>query len=456
MSVFGKVEAFDPESENWNRYVDRLEFYFEANEVTEAKTKRAILLSVCGSTLYGIIMDLIAPSKPTDVDYKNLVKRVGEHFNPKPNEIVERFKFHSCTKAQGEAVSSYVVKLKHQATHCGFGATLEERLRDQFVWGVGCEQIQRRLLAIPDLTWQSALDKAIALEAADKGAQTLQPTAQVNQVENPGVSSQKRQSTRSVICYRCGDGHTADSCRFKEAVCHYCKKVGHIARVCRRRKQDKDRSTHRQDPKAAHLMSESTPPQDSEEEEEQADYLMALKEKPHGPIVATVELNNFPVQFEVDTGASRTVIGEDCFNKIQAAAPGLALRPSEVVLRSFTGEKVEVKGKTTVNVNYEGQTAALEMLVVRNRGPNLLGRDWMGVLRLNWKELFKTIFKLSDSQLQNVLSKHKEIFKDELGTLKGTEVRFHVDTSVKPRYCKARPVLFAMRPKIEAELDYKL
>lgn len=42
---------------------------------------------------------------------------------------------------------------------------------------------------------------------------------------------------------------------------------------------------------------------------EQTDYLMVLKEKPHGPLVATVELNNCPVHFEVDTGASRRVIG---------------------------------------------------------------------------------------------------------------------------------------------------
>ncbi|XP_062404761.1 uncharacterized protein K02A2.6-like [Sardina pilchardus] len=200
-------------------------------------------------------------------------------------------------------------------------------------------------------------------------------------------------------------------------------------------------------------MSESPPSQETEEEEEQTDFLMALKEKPHGPIVATVKLNNSQVQFEVDTGASRTVIGEDCFKEMQAAAPGLVLLPSEVVLRSFTGEKVEVKGKTRVNVHYEGQTATLDVLVVRSQGPNLLGRDWMGVLRLNWKELFKPIFKVSDNALQNVLSKHNDIFRDELGTLKGMEVRFHVNTAVKPRYCKARPVPFAMRSKIEAELD---
>ena len=35
------------------------------------------------------------------------------------------------------------------------------------------------------------------------------------------------------LCYRCGDcDHTADTCRFRQLVCHECCKLGHIAWVC--------------------------------------------------------------------------------------------------------------------------------------------------------------------------------------------------------------------------------
>ena len=35
-------------------------------------------------------------------------------------------------------------------------------------------------------------------------------------------------------CKHCGHGlHSANECRFKEATCHICSKVGHIAPVCR-------------------------------------------------------------------------------------------------------------------------------------------------------------------------------------------------------------------------------
>lgn len=60
------------------------------------KTKRTILLSACGSRKFGLVMDLIA-QKPTQVTYADLIQRVGEHFNPKPNVIAEQFK-NQCQK----------------------------------------------------------------------------------------------------------------------------------------------------------------------------------------------------------------------------------------------------------------------------------------------------------------------------------------------------------------------
>lgn len=80
-----------------SRYIERHEFYFEANDVNEDKIKRAILLSACGSRKYGLVMDLIAPQKPTQVTYADLIQRVGEHFDPKPNVIAEQFK-NQCQK----------------------------------------------------------------------------------------------------------------------------------------------------------------------------------------------------------------------------------------------------------------------------------------------------------------------------------------------------------------------
>ena len=34
---------------------------------------------------------------------------------------------------------------------------------------------------------------------------------------------------KKIVCYRCGGEHLAPDCKFKNAECHICKKVGHIA-----------------------------------------------------------------------------------------------------------------------------------------------------------------------------------------------------------------------------------
>ena len=55
--------------------------------------------------------------------------------------------------------------------------------------------------------------------------------------------------------------------------------------------------------------------------------------------------------------------------------------------------------------------------------------------------------------LENLLSEYKDVFANELGTLKNVEIEIPVDPNVKPRFFRARPVPYALREKIENELN---
>ena len=117
-------------------------------------------------------------------------------------------------------------------------------LRDRILCGVRDKHIKCTLLAQQqDLTFDSALKIARAMEAADKDAKDLQhPAASDNPVhfvrqQNPTHRKNTRDSTPSA-CYRCGGKHLSAACKFKSATCHYCHKQGRIASVCHSKARD--------------------------------------------------------------------------------------------------------------------------------------------------------------------------------------------------------------------------
>ncbi|CAC5370681.1 unnamed protein product [Mytilus coruscus] len=52
-----------------------------------------------------------------------------------------------------------------------------------------------------------------------------------------------------------------------------------------------------------------------------------------------------------------------------------------------------------------------------------------------------------------ILEANKEVFKDELGTVKGMKAKIYVDESAVPKYFKARPLPYALKDKVEMELE---
>ena len=56
--------------------------------------------------------------------------------------------------------------------------------------------------------------------------------------------------------------------------------------------------------------------------------------------------------------------------------------------------------------------------------------------------------------LQTILDKHSQIFKEELGTIKGTTAKLHVEESEHPKFYKPRSVPLALNKKVEMELEW--
>ena len=147
MAKHGSIGEFDSDRKTWKSYTEHLTQYLTANDVESADKKHAILLSVCGPTTYQFIRNILAPVKPTERTFAQLVELVEHHQNPKPSVIVRRYNFNSRMKQPGESIADYTVEFHKIAEDCAFGETLEDMLMDCIVCGICEPQLQRRLLA---------------------------------------------------------------------------------------------------------------------------------------------------------------------------------------------------------------------------------------------------------------------------------------------------------------------
>ena len=114
------------------------------------------------------------------------------------------------------------------------------------------------------------------------------------------------------------------------------------------------------------------------------------------------------------------------------------------------GEELPVLGVATVAVGYESQTTSLPLLVVKGDGASLFGRNWLEGIKLNWSVIHSVSNNL---EVDVLLQKHQQLFREELGTLKGMEAQIHVPPNTQPRYYKPRPLAYSLKAKVEKELD---
>ena len=157
MPAFGKLDEYN-ETEDWRHYIERVNHFFEANEITDPDKRRSIFLVCVGAKTYKLVRSLVATEDPKDKSYEYLAKLLQDHFMPKPSAIVQRFKFNTRSQQPGETIAMFLAELRHLSEHCEYGITLDEMPRDRLGCGVRDIRIQRRLLAEPKLTLKRALN----------------------------------------------------------------------------------------------------------------------------------------------------------------------------------------------------------------------------------------------------------------------------------------------------------
>ena len=367
-------------------------------------------------------------------------------FCPRPSRttqplvISERYNFHIRKQSPTESTSEYVAELRRLASTCDFGAFLDEALRDRLVCGMRNEGARRKLLTESKLTLTKAIELAQCMEMADKNSKIFHgadgAVHKISQQRRAPPRSQERKP-----CRHCGrKNHQPSQCRFADATCHHCNKKGHIAPICRSKKDS-------QKPSKPATNTKYVTEREGRSEDEF--YLHMVTAKSATPITSTLDVEGRPLKREVDTGAAFSIISEKT-RKSQFS--DVKLRPLSIRLKTYTDEKIHVLGQLHVHVKYGEQRAPLVLLVVDGEGPSLMGRNWLRYIRLDWKSIHAVI-DAGVATPDQLTEKYADIFTDELGKVSDLKVTLHVKSDARPIFKKPRPVPFAIKEKIERELD---
>ncbi|MDD9817031.1 MAG: reverse transcriptase domain-containing protein, partial [Gammaproteobacteria bacterium] len=449
MATYGQIQEFCPENETIEAYLERVELYFEANNISEDK-RVAVFLSVIGGRNYTLLRNLLAPQKLSERTLADLADALKKHFGPKRIVIAERFRFHRREQAAGETVADYEAELRRLAIHCQFGEYLDQALRDRLVCGLKSEATQRRLLSEPDLTLKRAIEVAQSMEAAERNTQQLKGgEASVNSIESATVSDRKGEE-----CYRCGRrNHSYRECRFKDAECHNCGRKGHIARMCRsKRAVAKGRGPKKQVSGGRQKTQWVQADRDSESAEDSPDDFVVYRigDCAARPITAQLEINGKQLTMEVDTGAAVSIISESTQKKVFSK---VSLQRTSVKLRTYTDEPISVLGEMRVIVTYRQSTHNLTLYVVPGNGPSLLGRNWLQHIRLDWRSLGIATVQEVLSPVNALLKKYATVFQDDSTTMRPFKATLQLKSGAVPRFHRPRPVPFALKEAVGQELD---
>ena len=94
-AVHGSLAAFESASEDCTEHIERLQFYFDANGISNAANQRAVLLSCYGPSTFRLLRSLVLPTPLTELSFKDLVAKMKAHREPKLSVIVQRYQFNS-------------------------------------------------------------------------------------------------------------------------------------------------------------------------------------------------------------------------------------------------------------------------------------------------------------------------------------------------------------------------
>ncbi|KAH7983059.1 hypothetical protein HPB52_008899 [Rhipicephalus sanguineus] len=353
----------------------------------------------------------------TATTYDTVLQFLDGLFAETTNVLAERHLFTSRKQLPGETFLDFVTALKEKALSCKFGATYDDRVRDQVIHGVANAHVRAKLLSYGEaLTLQKAEEVGRDLEALNKsnaafgenerllgshsgysGSIQCVATAQnggsaaslVPHVTQhgggfpPGAGGRVQDGSAGSTalaqycvrcqqvqqlapkpqvgpCFRCGKlGHLATykNCPAKKKICQFCRIKGHFAAVCRKRRAS---------------VQEVTPVQDRASGTATVLSVQAAPTSPRDLRIPVVVGGHSHMSLLVDTGATASLMTKKDFDMLFASKHRLL--QMSIQLQDFSKHRIPVLGYFRTDLEHQGKRVSVTFYVTAH-GTSLLGLD---------------------------------------------------------------------------------
>ncbi len=464
-TLVGSIEAFDPATDQWECWEERLDAYFDVNSVVDDRRRALLLVNFIGAEQFRLLKKLTAPLRPTEVEYKDLVGLMQRQYCRRRILLKERDIFYNRRQQQGESLTAFNTELNDLADRCEFGTHLDEMLRDRFVLGLLSDDIRRRLMVEESLKHKKAVEMAMAIEqiseriastnssevafVGGRGRGRGWPTGRGRgrggrgswQADRAGAA--QTQTTTTGACASCGAQHRRETCRLRNVRCNNCGKIGHIQKVCRAPRK---------------LQKNKTITINKDEIIEEDVVTVTYNRRASDAMKVSVFLNDRQYKMLLDTGAARTLVSERTWNDIGRPQ----IQPTRLRLVTYTGEAIRLLGQARVKVRHRGKQLAADVVITAGDRQDVLGRDLLQILlpelaTVCEPQVVGVVKKPKTDEptttLQQVLDRHQALFGDDFGCIKEVKASIRLKENAQPKFCRARPVAFAKKQKITQELD---
>jgi len=76
------VAPFEPDNDEWTKYIECLQFYFTVNNSRDGPKQKAILLSNCDASTFRLLKSIVLPDALVEITFAVLVEKMKNTTNP--------------------------------------------------------------------------------------------------------------------------------------------------------------------------------------------------------------------------------------------------------------------------------------------------------------------------------------------------------------------------------------